>query len=77
MLPHRLFLEKPQVNRRIEYLDPTGTDDIFGTHTLWDSLTNEGTDAGRTMPRRTRRHWVAIDEGKRPPDHTVAVGVPD
>ena len=24
MLPHRLFLEKPQVNRRIEYLDPTG-----------------------------------------------------
>ena len=24
MPPHRLFLEKPQVNRRIEYLDPTG-----------------------------------------------------
>ena len=48
-----------------------------GPWPLWNSLTNEGIGAGRTMPRRTRRHRVAIDEGKRPPVHTVAVGVPD
>ena len=30
MPPHRLFLEKPQVNRRIEYLDPTASDPRAG-----------------------------------------------
>jgi hypothetical protein len=64
--PHRLFLEKPQVNRRIEYLDPTGPADMAKSDiALAREIEQHHIDRKRELERITSRAYRARKAARR------------
>ena len=61
MPPHRLLLEKPQVNQRTEYLDPTGAIDILVPFaTLFARVPGRSNTASPASAKPPNTHLAAI-----------------